>query len=138
MMDWFRRKVMGPDREIGHILPECRKLLIRPTWLWQWKILREWKRADIILIFKSRSQKGPLKKWVDCSYLNLKIGLKLSFIRSHNRNCYGIWKISENWREQFRERWNILKWKRYENSGRRKIKWRIMISECYRVQCWHQ
>ena len=59
-------KVIGPDRVLGHILKECREELIDPIYnilkysIETREVPKEWKRADVIPIYKGGSKNEPL------------------------------------------------------------------------------
>ena len=60
------RKAMGPDGVNGWILKECREQLEEPIWdiitssLKEGKVPKEWKRANIVPIYKSGNKMDPL------------------------------------------------------------------------------
>ena len=59
------RKAIGPDGVSGHVLKECREQLIKPICdiielSKQGKVPNEWKRAEIIPIYKSSNKEEPL------------------------------------------------------------------------------
>ena len=60
------RKAMGPDEVSGWILRECKDQLVDPIWdivkssLQEGRVPREWKRANIVPIFKGGSKMEPL------------------------------------------------------------------------------
>ena len=66
MKDLEERKATGPDQVSGHILKECRHQLIEPIHdiircsLETGKVPKEWKRADIVPIFKNGNKEVPL------------------------------------------------------------------------------
>ena len=60
------RKAMGPDAVSGQVLKECCKELLEPLYniincsINTGKVPREWKRADIVPIYKSGNKQEPL------------------------------------------------------------------------------
>ena len=60
------RKAMGPDGVSGWILKECREQLMEPIWdivnssLKEGKVPKEWKRANIVPIYKGGGKTEPL------------------------------------------------------------------------------
>ena len=66
MNDLEERKANGPDKVSGHILKECRHQLIKPVHdiikcsLETGKVPKEWKRADIVPIYKNGNREHPL------------------------------------------------------------------------------
>uniref|UniRef100_A0A0P4VWZ9 Reverse transcriptase domain-containing protein n=1 Tax=Scylla olivacea TaxID=85551 RepID=A0A0P4VWZ9_SCYOL len=60
------RKAMGPDHINGWILKECREQMEEPIWdiinslLREGKVPREWKRANIVPIYKGGNKMDPL------------------------------------------------------------------------------
>ena len=60
------RKAMGPDGVSGWILKECKEQLVEPIWdiinssLKEGKVPREWKRANIVPIYKGGKRTEPL------------------------------------------------------------------------------
>ena len=60
------RKAMGPDGVSGWTLRECREQLVEPIWdvisssLKEGKVPREWKRANIVPIYKGGKKTEPL------------------------------------------------------------------------------
>ena len=60
------RKAMGPDAVSGQVLKECRKELLEPLYniincsINTGKVPKEWKRADIVPIYKNGNKQEPL------------------------------------------------------------------------------
>ncbi|MPC59469.1 hypothetical protein E2C01_053488 [Portunus trituberculatus] len=62
----YVRKVMGPNGVSGWALKECKDQLLEPIWemvttsLKEWRVQLEWKKANIIPIFKRGKSTEPL------------------------------------------------------------------------------
>ena len=60
------RKAMGPDGVPGWTLRECEDQLIQPIWeviissIEEGRVPQEWKRANIVPIYKGRKKSDPL------------------------------------------------------------------------------
>ena len=60
------RKAMGLDRVSGWILRECKAQLEQPIWemtnnsVEEWRVPKEWKKANIVPLYKSRQKIDPL------------------------------------------------------------------------------
>ena len=60
------RKAMGPDGVSGWILRECKDQLVQPIWevitssIEDERVPQEWKRADIVPIYKGGKKTDPL------------------------------------------------------------------------------
>ncbi|MPC48860.1 hypothetical protein E2C01_042646 [Portunus trituberculatus] len=96
------RKVMGPDGVSGWALKECKDQLLEPIWeivtssLKEGRVPMEWKRTNLISIFKGGKSTEPLNYrpvvveglenrdgWVDTVYLDIKKALIKSFIADY-------------------------------------------------------
>ena len=60
------RKAMGPDGVLGYILKECRQEMAEPIHdiiecsINTEKVLKEWRRADIMPIYRNGNKEEPL------------------------------------------------------------------------------
>ena len=66
MKELDERKAIGPDGVSGYILKECRQEMAEPIHdiiecsIETGKVLKEWRRADIMPIYKNGNKEKPL------------------------------------------------------------------------------
>ncbi len=91
------RKAIGPDGVSGFILKECRNQLVEPAYdiikcsVSTGKVPKEWRRAEVVPIYKSRKKEEPLNyRPVSLTSIVCKIREKVikkqwtNFLEKHN------------------------------------------------------